>query len=61
MRFPWDKKLDEAVREQRGKLAEAVVRNDRVRHRLALKASERPVSDMLNDMFSRLDGTQSHD
>lgn len=61
MRFPWDKKLDEEVREQRGKLAEAVVRNDRVRHRLALKASERPVSDMLNGMFSRLDEVKHRD
>lgn len=54
---PWkrDKQLDEQARVERGRLAEAVVRNDRVRSRLTQRLEERPASDMLNEMFKQLD------
>jgi hypothetical protein len=50
-----DSKLDEKAREERGKLAAAIVKNDRTRHRLNERVREDPVSDMLSDIFSRLD------
>lgn len=55
MRFPWDRRLDEEARKQRGKLAEEIVRNDRVRNRLIQKTRETPIGDMMTDMFKRLD------
>jgi len=61
IRFPWqrDKMLDEQARLARGELAEAVIKNDRKRTRLTERLSERalehPVSDMLNDMFLKID------
>lgn len=56
--FPWLKKardLETQAKIQRGKLAEAIVKNDRVRTRLAQKAKESPVAEMMADVFRRLD------
>lgn len=63
MRFPWqrDKKLDEQARIARGKLAEAVINNDRKRSRLHERVSERPVGDMLSEMFAQLDEGRRRD
>jgi len=57
MRFLWqrDKQLDEAARIERGKLAAAVVKNDRVRNRLQTYVKETPIGDMLTAMMAQLD------
>lgn len=56
MRFPWQRhELDEEARVVRGKLAGEVVRNDRARNRLAERARDNHTSDMLREMFQRLD------
>ena len=57
MKFPWqrDKQLEEAARIERGKLAAAVVKNDRVRNRLQTYVRETPMADMLNAMLAQLD------
>lgn len=57
MRFPWqrDKSLEEAARAERGKLAAAVIKNDRVRNRLQTHVKETPISDMLTAMMAQLD------
>lgn len=61
--LPWkrDKYLDEQARLERGKLAEAVIRNDRVRNRLTQRVAERPVGDLLNEMFRQLDEGKRRD
>lgn len=57
MRFPWqrNKGLDEEARYERGRLAEAIIQNDRVRHSLDTRIQEGSVATMLNDVFKRLD------
>lgn len=56
-KLPWmrDRNLKEAVRLERGKLADAVIKNDRVRSRLYVRVSERPVGDMISELFQSLD------
>lgn len=56
-RPPWARNpLKEEVRKQRGKLAEAVVRNDRFRDRLSQSIErDTPVTDLFVEMFKRLD------
>ena len=56
-KLPWthDPKLSEAVRLERGKLAAAVVKNDRVRNRLDIRVRETPISDMLQTMLAKMD------
>lgn len=54
-RPPWVKNpLKEEVRVQRGKLAEAVVRNDRERDRLTKTIRDTPVGDLFEELFKRL-------
>jgi len=57
MKFLWqrDKQLDEAARIERGKLAAAVIKNDRVRNRLQTYVKETPIGDMLSNMMAQLD------
>ncbi len=57
MKFPWqtDKNLSEELRKQRGKLAQEIVRNDRVRSQLEARVKEGSVGQMLDDIFKRLD------
>ena len=57
MKFPWqrDKSLTEVVRQERGKLAEAVIRNDRLRVRLTKQTKETPIGDMLHALLAQID------
>lgn len=47
--------LEAAVSEVRGKLAEAVVRNDRTNFRVLQHVQTTPIKDTLEEMFKRLD------
>ena len=40
---------------ERGKLAAAVIKNDRVRNRLQTYVKETPMGDMLNAMLAQID------
>lgn len=56
MTWPWEKKrkeLEETVRQERGKLAAAVIKNDRVRNRLTSKTHS--VGELMTDLFEQLD------
>ena len=57
MKLPWqrDRELEEAARLERGKLAAAVIKNDRVRNRLQTYVKETPMGDMLNAMLAQID------
>lgn len=57
MRFPWQrtKQLEEAARTERGKLAIAVIKNDRERNRLQTHVKETPIGDMLKALMAQLD------
>lgn len=57
MRFPWQRKreLDEAARIERGKLANAVLENDRARLRIAQRVQEGRMSDFMQEIFTKLD------
>lgn len=63
MRWPWqqNRALDEQARKERGKLAEAIVRNDRVRSRLTQTTKDGSVSVMLEDLFRQLDEAKRHE
>lgn len=60
-RFGKNKELEEAVRMERGKLAAAVVKNDRMRNRLDQRAKETGVGDMLQELFRQLDEAKHRD
>lgn len=45
----------------RGRLAEEVVRNDRVRNRLTQRVKETGVGDMLEELFRQLDEARHRD
>jgi len=57
MRFFWQHNdaLEEVARKERGKLAEAVVRNDRVRSRLTTQTKDTPIGDMLQALIAQID------
>lgn len=57
MRFFWQHNdaLEEVARKERGKLAEAVVRNDRVRSRLTTHTKDTPIGDMLQALIAQID------
>lgn len=59
--FSWrrNKGLDEEARKERGRLAEAIVQNDMVRHRLDTSIKDGPVASMLHDVFKLLDEAKS--
>lgn len=59
--FGKNKELEETVRQERGKLAAAVVKNDRVRSRLTQRAKETGVGDMLEELFRQLDEARHRD
>lgn len=63
MRWPWQRNhaLEERARQERGKLAEAIVRNDRVRSRLTKSTQEGSVGLLLEDLFRQLDEGKKHE
>lgn len=63
MKLPWqrDKELKQAVATERGKLAQAVVNNDRIRLRLSARSKEGFVGDLLEDLFRQLDEAKHRD
>lgn len=60
-RFGKNKELEETVRQERGKLAAAVVKNDRVRNRITQRSRETTVGDMLQELFRQLDEAKHRD
>ena len=53
-----NRELEEAARQERGKLAAEIVRNDRVNHRVHQKAKEDTVRTMLGELYLQLDGAK---
>jgi len=63
MKLPWqrDKELKTAIATERGKLAQAVVSNDRMRSRLSAQAKDGAVGGWLEDLFRQLDEAKHRD
>ena len=55
--FGWkpNKHLAEEARQVRGKLAQEIVRNDRVRSRIETNIKEKPIGDMLSLLLQQID------